>query len=80
MVLCSVKDSFITQDKISILRDDNMRPLFQDAIVTILVVIQSTTRSQMKATDTIFPMTPIESLWVKWFGHHSRAKLGIFPK
>ena len=64
----------------SILRDDKMRPLFQEAIVTKLAVTQSTTRYQMKATDIIFPMIPHESLWVKWFGHHSPAKLGIFPK
>ena len=40
----------------SILRDDKMRPLFQEAIVTNLEVTQSTTRYQMKATDIIFPM------------------------
>ena len=39
----------------SILRDDKMRPLFQEVIVTKLAVTQSTTRYQMKATDIIFP-------------------------
>ena len=47
------------------LRDDKMRPLFQEAIVTKLAVTQSTTRYQMKATDIIFPMMSHESLWVK---------------
>ena len=61
-------------------RDDKMRPLFKEAIVTKPVVTQSTTRYQMKAIDIIFPMMPHESLWVKRFGHHSPAKLGIFPK
>ena len=60
----------------SMLRNDKMRPLFKEAIVTK----QSTTRYQMKAMDIIFPMIPHESLWVKWFGNHSPAKLGIFPK
>ena len=40
----------------TIFRDDKMRPLFQEAIVTKLAVTQSTTRYQMKATDIIFPM------------------------
>ena len=66
--------------EMSILRDDKMRPLFQEAIVTKLAVAQSTTRYQMKAMDIIFQMMPHESLWVKRFGHHSPAKLGIFPK
>ena len=64
----------------SILRDDKMRPLFQEAIVSKLAVTQSTTRYKMKATDIIFPMVPHESLWVKWFGHHCPAKLGTCPK
>ena len=64
----------------SILRDDKMRPLFKEAILTKLVVTQSTARYQMKATDIIFPMIPHEYLCVKWFGHHSPAKLSIFPK
>ena len=64
----------------SILRDDKMRPLFQEAIVTKLVVTQSASGYQMKATDIVFPIIPHESLWVRWFGHHSSAKLGIFPK
>ena len=70
----------LLRTEISILRDDKMRPLFQEAIVTKLAVTQSTTRYQMKAMDIIFPMMPHESLWVKRFGHHSPAKLGIFPK
>ena len=57
----------------SILRDDKMRPLFQEAIVTKLAVTQSTTRYQMKAMDIIFPMIPHESLWVKWFGSDTTA-------
>ena len=36
------RDSFITPDWMSILRDDKMRPLFQEAIVTKLAVTQST--------------------------------------
>ena len=64
----------------SILRDDKMRPLFQEVIVTKLAVTQSTTRYQMNAMDIIFPMIPHESLWVKWCGHHSLAKSGIFRK
>ena len=48
----------------SILRDDKMRPLLQEAIVTKLAVTQSTTKYQVKATDIIFPMMPHESLWV----------------
>ena len=59
---------------------DKMRLLFQEALVTKLVVTQSTTRYQMKATDIIFRMIPHEYLWVKWFGHRSRAKLSIFPQ
>ena len=70
----------LLRTEMSTLRDDKMRPLFQEAIVTNLVVTHSTTRYQMKARDIIFPMIPIESLWVKWFRHHSPAKLGIFPK
>ena len=50
----------------SILRDDKMRPLFQEVIVTKLAVTQSTTRYQMKATDIIFPMIPHESGQVVW--------------
>ena len=46
----------------SILRDDKMRPLFQEAIVTKLAVTQSTTRYQMNAMDIIFPMIPHESI------------------
>ena len=64
----------------SIFRVDKMRPLFQEAVVTKLAVTQSTTRYQMKAMDIIFPTMPHESLWVMRFGHHSPAKLGIFPK
>ena len=64
----------------NILRDDKMRPLFQEAIVTKLAVTQSTTRYQLKAMDIIFPIVPHEYMWVKWFGHHSPAKLSIFPK
>ena len=74
------RTALFLRTEMSILRDDKMRPLFQEAIVTKLAVTQSTTRYQMKATDIIFPMIPHESLWVKWFGHHSPAKLGIFPK
>ena len=74
------RTALLLRTEMSILRDDKMRPLFQEAIVTKLAVTQSTTRYQMKATDIIFPMIPHESLWVKWFGHHSPAKLGIFPK
>ena len=70
----------ILRTEMSILRDDKMRPLFKEVIVTKLAVTQSTTRYQMKATDIIFPMIPHESLWVKRFGHHSLAKMGIFPK
>ena len=69
-----------TQTEMSILMDDKMRPLFQGAIVTKLAITKSTTRYQMKATEIIFPMMPHESLWVNLFGHHSLAKLGIFPK
>ena len=66
--------------EMSILRDDKMRPLFKEAIVTKLAVTQSTTRYQMKATDIMFTMMPHDSLWVTWFRHPSPAKLGIFPK
>ena len=66
--------------EMSILRVDKMRPLFQEVIVTKLAVTQSTTRYQMNAMDIIFPMIPHESLWAKWFGHQSLAKLGIFSK
>ena len=62
------------------LRDDKMRPLFQEAIVTKLLVTQSASAYQMKATDIIFPMILHESLWAMWFRHHSPVKLGIFPK
>ena len=74
------RTALLLRTEMSILRVDNMRPLFQEVIVTKLAVTQSTTRYQMKATDIIFPMIPHESLWVKWFGDHSLAKLGIFPK
>ena len=57
-----------------------MGPLFKEAIETKLAVTQSTTRHQIKATDIIFPTIPHEYLWVKWFKHHSPAKVGIFPK
>ena len=70
----------LLRTEMSTLRDDKMRPLFQEAIVTNLVVTHSTTRYQMKAMDIIFPMIPVESLWVKWFRHLSPAKLGIFSK
>ena len=64
----------------SILRVDKMRPLFQEVIVTKLVVTQCKTRYQMKGMNIIFQMIPHKSVWVKWFGHHSPAKLSIFPK
>ena len=35
---------------------------------------------QMKGMDIIFQMIPHKSVWVKWFGHHSPAKLSIFPE
>ena len=70
----------LLRTEMSILRVDKMRPLFQEVIVTKLAVTQSTTRYQMNAMDIIFPMIPHESLWVRWFRHHSSAKLGIFPK
>ena len=70
----------LLRTEMSILRDDKMRPLFKEAIVTKLAVTQSTTRYQMKAMDIIFPMMPHESLWVERFGHHSPANLDIFPK
>ena len=76
----SSRTALLLRTEMSILRDDKMRPLFQEAIVTKLAVTQSTTRYQMKAMDIIFPMIPHESLWVERFGHHSPAKLGIFPK
>ena len=63
----------------SILRVDMMRPLFQETIVTAsLAVTQSTTWYQLKAMDIIFQMIPNEYLCVKWFGHHSPAKLSLF--
>ena len=74
------RTALLLRTEMSILRVDKMRPLFQEAFVTKLAVTQSTTRYQMKAMDIIFPMIPNESLWVKWFGHHSPAKLTIFPK
>ena len=79
-IISSDKDTIIIRIEMSILRADKMRPLFQDAIVTILAVTQGTTRYQMKATDIIFPMIPHESLCVRGFGHQRPAKLGIFPK
>ena len=39
------KDSFTTQNEMSILRDDKMRPLFLEAIVTKLAVTQSITKA-----------------------------------
>ena len=74
------RTALLLRTEMSIFRDDKMRPLFKEAIVTKPAVTQSTTRYQMKATDIIFPMIRHESLWVNWFGHHSLAKLGIFPK
>ena len=74
------RTALLLRTEMSILRDDKMRPLFQEAIVTKLAVTQSTTRYQMKAMDIIFQMMPHEFLWVKQFGHLSPAKLGIFPK
>ena len=60
------------------LRDDKMRPLFQDAIVTKLVVTQSTTRYQMKATDIIFPIIPHESQWVSGLDTTALESWGYF--
>lgn len=80
---CSFAESrtaLLLRTEMSILRDDKMRPLFQEAIVTKLAVTQSTTRYQMKAMVNIFPMMPHDFLRVRQFGHHSPAKLGIFPK
>ena len=57
------RTALLLRKEMSILRDDKMRPLFKEAIVTKLTVIQSTARYQMKATDIIFPMIPHESLW-----------------
>ena len=79
MLNCA-RAAILLRTEMSILRVDKTRPLFQKATVTKLKVTQSTTRYQMKATDIIFPVIPHESLWVRWFGHHSSAKLGIFPK
>ena len=56
----------ILRTEMSILRDDKMRPLFQEAIVNKLAVTRSTTRYQMKATDIIFPMLPHEQ-WTVFF-------------
>ena len=70
------RTAVLLRTEMSILRDDKMRPLFQEAIVTKLVVSQIVSRYQMKATDIIFPMIPHESLWVKLFGHHIPAKFG----
>ena len=60
-----VRTALLLRTEMRILRDNKMRPLFQEAIVTELAVPQSTTRYQMKATDIIFPTIPQESLWVK---------------
>ena len=68
----------------SIFRVDKMRPLFQEVIVTKLVVTQlvpqCTKRYQLKGMDIIFQMIPHKYVWVKWLGHHSPAKLSIFPE
>ena len=74
------RTALLLRTEVNILRVDKMRPLFQEAVVTKLVVTQSASGYQMKATDIVFPMISDESLWVRWFGHHSSAKLGIFPK
>ena len=66
----------ILRTEMSILRDDKMRPLFQEAIV----VTKLKHHSQMKATDIIFLMIAHESLWVMRFRYRSPAKLGIFQK
>ena len=79
MLNCA-RAALLLRTEMSILRVDKIKQLLLEAIVTKLAVTQSTTRYQMKATDIIFPMIPHESLWVRWFGHHSSAKLGIFPK
>ena len=79
-LFAKTRTALLLRTEMSILRDDKMRPLFQEAIVTKLAVTHSTATYQMKAMHMIFPMIPHESLWVKWFRHHSPAKLGIFPK
>lgn len=67
-------DEVTIRTEMRILRDDKMRPLFKEVIVTKLALPQSTTRYQMKATEIIFPMISHEFLWITWFGHHSPAK------
>ena len=67
------RTALLLRTEMSILRVDKMRPLFQEAIVTKLLVTQNTTRYQIKATDIIFPMIPHEYLWVKWFGHQLQS-------
>ena len=56
------RTALLLRTEMSILRDDKMRPLFQEVIVTKLAVTQSTTRYQMNAMDIIFPMIPHESI------------------
>ena len=52
------RTALLLRTEMSILRDDKMRPLFKEAIVTKLEVTQSTTRYQMKATSYLTNDTP----------------------
>ena len=74
------RTALLLRTEMSILRDDKIRPRFQEAVVTKQAVTQSNTGYQIKATDINFPMIPHESLWFKWFGNHSPVKLSVFPK
>ena len=73
-----VRTALLLRTEMRILRDNKMRPLFQEAIVTELAVPKSTTRYQMKATDIIFPIIPHESQWVSGLDTTAPESWGYF--
>ena len=66
----SLREKFFLQDQSS----------FESNAVTKPVVTQATTRHQMKDMDIIFPLIPLNFLWVKQFGYCSLSKSSIFSK
>ena len=63
----SLREKFFLQDESS----------FESNAVTKPVVTQATNRHQIKDAGIIFPLIPLNFLWVKQFGYYSLSKSSI---
>ena len=52
----------------------HISPTFSELFVTKPVITQGTNRYKMKDMDIIFPLAPLNFLWVKWFGYYNLPK------